>query len=369
MKSERKTIQRTEAGTPSMLILIVNPGATSTKIAVYRDEEELFRENILHSPAELAGFEHIVDQFAFRKTLVLKTLAGRGYRMSDFSAVCGRGGLLRHVPSSTYAIGGAVIADILHPPYGEHASSLGPLIAKALADAAGIPAYLVDPVSVDEMIPVARVSGLAGMERESFFHALNQKAVARKAAGLLNKPYEQVNLIVAHMGGGVSVAAHEKGRVVDLFNVKDDGSFSMDRGGALPVGAVVGLCFSGKTRQEIKKLLGTEAGVFSYLGTRDFREVEERAFSGEKQAKLIFDALAYQHAKDIGALAAALRFEVDAIVYTGGIANSERFCDAITAYVGRIAPILRLPGEEEMRALAEGALRVLRGEPAKEYTV
>lgn len=350
-----------------MLLLIINPGATSTKIAVYRGEDEVFRETISHAPEELAPFERVIDQLEFRKALVRSALERHALAMSDFSAVCARGGLLKHIPSGTYLINDAVLYDIYHPPYGEHASSLGPPIARALADEAGIPSYLVDPVSVDEMKPVARVSGFSGMERESFFHALNHKAVARKAAERLGKKYEEVNLIVAHMGGGVSVAAHEKGRVVDLFNVKDDGSFSMDRGGALPVGAVVNLCFSGREKREIKRLLGTESGVFSYLGTRDFREVEARAFSGDEQAKLIFDALAYQHAKDIGALAAALRFMVDAIVYTGGIARSERFCDAITSYVSRIAPILRFPGEEEMRALALGALSALRDGTGKEY--
>jgi len=351
-----------------MLLLIINPGATSTKIAVYEDETEVFLDTIHHSQQELSGFSHIIDQLDFRTGLVMQTLKEHGYTREQFDAVCSRGGLLRHVPSGTYRISDAVISDIYNPPYGEHASSLGPVIAKTLADLAGVPAFLVDPVSVDEMIPLARVSGFCGMERESFFHALNQKAVARKAAASLGKRYADVNLIVAHMGGGVSVAAHEKGRVIDLFNVKDDGSFSMDRGGALPVNAVVNLCFSGKSKQEIKKLLGMEAGVFSYLGTRDFQDVEQRMLGGDETAKLIFEAMAYQHAKDIGALAAVLKFDVDAIVFTGGIAHSDRFCSAIAAYVEKIAPVLRFPGEEEMRSLAEGALRVLRGETALDYS-
>ncbi len=350
-----------------MKILVLNPGATSTKIAVYEDETEVFCETIRHTQEELAGFRHVIDQLDFRRELVMETLRAHGFSRADFASVCSRGGLLKHIPSGTYRISDAVLQDIYHPPYGEHASSLGPVIAKQLADLAGITAFLVDPVSVDEMIPLARVSGYNGMERESFFHALNQKAVARKASAQLGKAYEEVNLIVAHMGGGVSVAAHEKGRVIDLFNVKDDGSFSMDRGGALPVNAVVKLCFSGLSQQEIKRLLGTESGVYSYLGTRDFREVEARMLSGDEQAALIFRAMAYQHAKDIGALAAVLRFDVDAIVLTGGIAYSSRFCDELSGYVQKIAPIIRIPGEEEMRALAEGALRVLHGEPAKEY--
>ena len=350
-----------------MKILVLNPGATSTKIAVYENGTEVFCETIRHTQDELAGFSHVIDQLDFRRELVMETLRTHGFSRADFAAVCSRGGLLKHIPSGTYRISDAVLQDIYHPPYGEHASSLGPVIAKQLADLAGIPAYLVDPVSVDEMIPLARVSGYKGMERESFFHALNQKAVARKASAQLGKAYEEVSLIVAHMGGGVSVAAHQKGRVIDLFNVKDDGSFSMDRGGALPVNAVIRLCFSGLSQQEIKRRLGTESGVFSYLGTRDFREVEARMLSGDEQATLIFKAMAYQHAKDIGALAAVLRFNVDAIVLTGGIAFSSRFCDELSGYVQKIAPIIRIPGEEEMRALAEGALRVLSGEPAKEY--
>ncbi|MEG2216366.1 MAG: butyrate kinase [Clostridia bacterium] len=351
-----------------MKLLVINPGATSTKIAVFEDEQEIFRKSIAHAEAELAQFSHIIDQLDVRMTLVKQVLAESGFAVGDFDAICGRGGLLRHIPSGTYCIDDHVIHDIYNPPYGEHASSLGPVMAKTLADSAGIPSYLVDPVSVDELTDVARISGFAGMERESFFHALNQKATARKAATQLGHAYEEVNLIVVHMGGGVSVAAHQRGRVVDMFNVKDDGSFSIDRGGALPVNAVINLCFSGKTKAEIKRMLGTEAGVFSYLGTRDFREVETRAFSGDTHARLIFDAIAYQHAKDIGAMAAVLHYDIDAIVYTGGIAFSDRLCDAITEYVGQLAPILRLPGEEEMRALADGALRVLRGEPAKDYS-
>lgn len=353
------------------LLLIINPGATSTKVAVYDDAydglKEVFSESVAHSAEELAGYEHVVDQLAFRDAVVLFALRRHGVSTSELSAVCSRGGLLKHIPSGTYRINDAVVEDIYHPPYGEHASSLGPLIAKGIADRAGIPAYFVDPVSVDEMEPIARVSGFCGMERESFFHALNHKAVGRKAAELLGKPYEELNLIVVHMGGGVSVAAHKKGRVADLFNVKDDGSFCMDRGGALPVNAVIKLCFSGKSQKEIKKTLGTQAGVFSYLGTRDFREVEARMLAGDVPAKQIFKAMAYQHAKDIGALAAALKFDVDAIVLTGGIAYSDRFCEEISGYVQKIAPILRIPGEEEMRALAQGASRVLHGEPAKEY--
>ncbi len=350
-----------------MRILVINPGATSTKIAVYEEETEAFSASLSHAPEELSGFVRVVDQLPLREGLVRGALAQAGYSPTSFDAVCSRGGLVRHIPSGTYAIDDMVIHDIYNPPFGEHASSLGPVIARSIADEAHIPAYLVDPVSVDELHPVARVTGLAGMERESFFHALNHKAIARKAASDLGKPYESLNLIIAHMGGGVSIAAHEKGRVVDVYNVKDEGSFSLDRGGSLPVSALVNLCYSGVTKQDLKRKLSFEAGVFSYLSTRDFREVEKRMLEGDETAQLIYRAMAYQHAKDIGAMAAVLRFAVDAIIFTGGIAHSERFCAEIRSYVEKIAPILRYPGEQEMKALALGALRVLRGEKARSY--
>lgn len=350
-----------------MRVLVINPGATSTKISIFEEEQEVFKKSIDHSASDLAPFEHVIDQFQYRKGLIEQALKEAGFKPQDFDAVCGRGGLLRHIPSGTYEVNDRVIKDIYNPPYGEHASNLGTILAKAIADEAGVKAYFVDPVSVDEMTEIAHVTGFAGMQRESFFHALNQKSMARKAARKLDKNYEEVNLIVVHMGGGVSVAAHEKGRVVDVYNVKDEGSFSMDRGGSLPVNAVINFCFSGKTKAEVKKILGSQAGVYSYLGTRDFREVEERAFSGDKEAKLVFDALVYQYCKDIGAMAAVLKFNVDGIVLTAGMAHSKKLCDAISDYVHKLAPIIILPGEEEMRSLAEGALRVLHGEKPKVY--
>ncbi len=350
-----------------MQVLVINPGATSTKISVFRGEEEVFKSSIPHAAEELAPFAHVVDQGPYRKQLILDALQNGGYKMEDFAAVCGRGGLLRHIPSGTYQITDAVIADVMDPPYGEHASNLGVLLSKELADSVGIPAYFVDPVCVDEMTEVAHVSGFKGMQRESFFHALNQKSIARKAAKQLGKAYEDCNLIVVHLGGGVSVAAHEKGRCVDVFNVKDEGAMGLDRGGSLPVNAVINLCFSGITKKEAKKMLGIESGAFSYVGTKDFREISQKAVAGEPEFKMIFDALAYQLAKDIGAMAAVLRGKVDAIVYTGGMAYSEEFTDAISSYVSHFAPVLVLPGEEEMRSLAEGALRVLNGEEARNY--
>lgn len=351
-----------------MKLLIINPGATSTKIAVYEDTTELFKAGIDHMAQDLAPFAHVVDQLDYRKDLILKTLAAANYELKDFSAVCGRGGLLRHIPSGTYRINDRMLEDIKNPPYGEHASNLGAVLSKELADSVGIPSFIVDPVCVDEMSDIAHLSGFKGMNRESFFHALNQKGMARRAAAQLGKKYEDLNMIVVHMGGGVSVAAHEKGRAIDVYNVKDEGSFSMDRGGSLPVNAVINLCYSGKTKAEVKKILGGEAGVYSYLHTKDFLSVEKNAFEqNDPESKMVFDALVYQHCKDIGAMAAVLHFNVDAIVLTGGMANSKRLCHEIENYVGKIAPIIILPGEAEMESLAAGAYRVLCGEAASEY--
>lgn len=344
-------------------ILVINPGATSTKICVFEDDNEVMRVGIDHDASEIAKYPKTVLQAPFRKEAILSTITEKGYKLEDFDAICGRGGLFKHIPSGTYKVNDAVIRDIENPPYGEHAANLGAYISKDLADSVGIPAFFVDPVCVDEFEPLARYSGLnyPGFERQSFFHALNHKSVARKAAKQLGKPYEELNLIVCHLGGGVSVAAHKKGRVVDVNNVKDDGAMGMDRGGSLPANALVNLCFKeGMTKADVKRIIGQEAGIYSYTGTKDFRDVENAAFDdGDEKMMEAFKAIAYQLAKDVGQMAAVLRFNVDAIVYTGGMAYSERFCDEISSYVSKVAPILRLPGEEEMRSLAEGALRAL----------
>ncbi|MBQ6621225.1 MAG: butyrate kinase [Mogibacterium sp.] len=354
-----------------MKILVINPGATSTKIAVFEDENEVMRVGIDHDAAKIAEYPHIVDQMPFRRDIILETITEKGYKLEDFDAICGRGGLFRHIPSGTYKVDDAVIEDIKHPPYGEHAANLGAYISKELADQVGIPAFFVDPVCVDELEPVARYSGLnyKGFERQSFFHPLNHKAVGRKAAKQLGKPYEELNLIICHLGGGVSVAAHKKGRVVDVNNVKDDGAMGMDRGGALPANALVNLCFQeGMTKADVKRIIGQEAGVYSYTGTKDFRTVENKAFDENDEVMMgAFRAIAYQLAKDIGAMSAVLRFNVDAIIFTGGMAYSERFCAEISSYVDKIAPIMRFPGEEEMKALAQGALRALTTGDYKVY--
>ena len=297
---------------------------------------------------------------------MLEAVAEGGFRLEDFDAVCGRGGLYRPIPSGTYAVSDRVMQDVEQAPYGEHPSNLGAYLARRIGDLVGIPAFFVDPVCVDEMTEVAHVSGFAEFRRLSQFHALNQKSVGRKAARQLGKSYEEARLIVCHLGGGVSVAAHDHGRVVDVFNVKDEGAMGMDRGGGLPVNQLIDYCYAGRSREEVKRTLGRRSGMLSYVGTTDFREICARVVDGDERFTAAYRALVYQLAKDIGAMAAVLHFEVDAIVYTGGMAYEQFFCDDITAYVGRLAPVLRFPGEEEMRALAEGALRVLHGEAQAE---
>lgn len=349
-----------------MKVLVINPGATSTKVAVFEEEQELLKKSIVHTAQELEGFDRVIDQADFRQRAVLEAVAEGGFLLEDFDAVCGRGGLYRPIPSGTYAVSDRVMQDVEQAPYGEHPSNLGAYLARRIGDLVGIPAFFVDPVCVDEMTEVAHVSGFAEFRRLSQFHALNQKSVGRKAARQLGKSYEEARLIVCHLGGGVSVAAHDHGRVVDVFNVKDEGAMGMDRGGGLPVNQLIDYCYAGRSREEVKRTLGRRSGMLSYVGTTDFREICARVVSGDERFTAAYRALVYQLAKDIGAMAAVLHFEVDAIVYTGGMAYEQFFCDDITAYVGRLAPVLRFPGEEEMRALAEGALRVLHGEAQAE---
>lgn len=333
---------------------------------MFEEEQELLKKSIVHTAQELEGFDRVIDQADFRQRAVLEAVAEGGFRLEDFDAVCGRGGLYRPIPSGTYAVSDRVMQDVEQAPYGEHPSNLGAYLARRIGDLVGIPAFFVDPVCVDEMTEVAHVSGFAEFRRLSQFHALNQKSVGRKAARRLGKSYEEARLIVCHLGGGVSVAAHDHGRVVDVFNVKDEGAMGMDRGGGLPVNQLIDYCYAGRSREEVKRTLGRRSGMLSYVGTTDFREICARVVSGDERFTAAYRALVYQLAKDIGAMAAVLHFEVDAIVYTGGMAYEQFFCDDITAYVGRLAPVLRLPGEEEMRALAEGALRVLHGEAQAE---
>lgn len=351
-------------------LLIINPGSTSTKIAIYDNEKPVLEETLRHSTEELAKYERIYDQYEFRKNIILETLNEKGINLTKLSAVVGRGGLLKPIDGGTYRVNERMLEDLKVGVLGEHASNLGGILAHEIASQLNIPAFIVDPVVVDEMEDVARISGMPELERKSIFHALNQKAVARRAAKELGKNYNEVNLIVAHLGGGVSVGAHKKGRVVDVNNALDgEGPFSPERTGGLPVGDLVKLCFSGKyTLEEMKKKIKGNGGLVAYLGTNDAREVVKMIKNGDKKAELVYKAMAYQVAKEIGSLAAVLEGKVDGIILTGGIAYDKEFTQWIIDRVSFIAKVFVYPGEDEMIALAEGGLRVLRGEEeAKEY--
>lgn len=347
------------------MILVINPGATSTKFAVYDGEKLLFKQTVEHSAAETGRFAKLADQHQYRLGLILAELELQGIKKSDLSAVVARGGLLKPLAGGTYAINEEMTADLKTAKYGEHASNLGAIMAKELADSLQLPSYIVDPVSVDELEPVARISGLPELERVSMSHALNMKAVARKVAKEMDKAYEDLNFIVVHLGTGVSVTPHRRGRMIDVNNAKEEGPFSPDRCGGLPATYLMKLCYSGRyTFDQMKEKLGSKGGVFAYLGTTDIREAFSMADSGDAKAKLVLEALSYQVAKEIGAMAAVLEGEVDKIILTGGIAYSERIVAEISRRVKFIAPVVVVPGEEELEALAFGALRVLRGEEA-----
>ncbi len=349
--------------------LIINPGSTSTKLGIFEDETLISEETLRHTTEEISQFEKIVDQLDFRKEMILNFLESAGQDIKSFNVIVGRGGLLKPIPSGTYAVTDKLVEDLENAVGGEHASNLGGILAKAIGDEIGVPSYIVDPVVVDELDDVARLSGVPELPRVSVFHALNQKAVAKRYAKEIGKPYDLLNLIVVHMGGGVSVGAHTGGKVVDVFNaLSGDGAFSPERAGAVPPAALVDMCFSGEyTQAEIKKKLIGAGGFNAYLGTNNAQEVYKRSLEDE-QAKLVFDAFVYQVSKDIGAMAAVLKGNVDQIILTGGIAHGEQVTADIRDRVSFIAPVTIYPGEDELLALAEGALRVINGiEKAREY--
>ncbi|KHO63346.1 butyrate kinase [Thermoanaerobacter sp. YS13] len=353
------------------LILVINPGSTSTKVAVFRDKEPVFTETLRHNTEELSKYKSIIDQFEFRTQAILNMLKEKGISLSEIDAIVGRGGLLKPIESGTYIVNEKMIEDLKKAERGEHASNLGGIIAYTLAKEHNIEAYIVDPVVVDELENIARITGMPEIEKSSIFHALNQKAIARRLAADLNKKYEEANLIIAHLGGGISIGAHKHGRVVDVNDaLNGEGPFSPERAGGLPVLDLVKLCYSGKyTYQEMKKKLIGQGGIVAHLGTNDVREVYKKIEEGDKKAELILDAMAYQTAKEIGAMAVVLKGHVDAIGITGGIAYNEDFVKRISERVKFIAPVYVYPGEDEMLALAQGAYRVLSGEEkAKMYS-
>lgn len=350
--------------------LIINPGSTSTKIAVFEDENILFEKTLRHSTEEISKYEHIADQYEFRMNIIKDALKENGIELSSLSSVVGRGGLLKPIEGGTYGINDTMCEDLKVGVSGEHASNLGGMIAYSIAKSQNIPSFIVDPVVVDELDDIARLSGHPCFERASIFHALNQKAVARRAATELGKSYDDINLIVVHLGGGISVGAHKHGRVIDVNNALDgDGPFTPERSGSLPVGQVVKACFSGKyTQQEVAKMVKGNGGLNAYLNTNDAKSVEEMAQAGNDKAKQVFNAMAYQVAKSIGECAVVLDGDVDGIVITGGIAYSKSFVEYVSNKVKFISRIFVYPGEDELLALAQGGLRVLRGEEkAKEY--
>ena len=354
----------------SIRSLIINPGSTSTKIGVFEDETQIFDKTLRHSTEEIAQFPDIYSQKDFRKEIILDALKEAGIAPESFDVIVGRGGLLKPIPGGTYAVSDELLADLKNPPQGEHASNLGGLLAREIADPLGLPSYIVDPVVVDELEPVARISGVPEIPRVSIFHALNQKAMARRYAKEVGRPYEELRLIVVHMGGGVSVGAHKGGRVIDVFNALDgDGAFSPERAGGVPSGALVRMCYeSGLTEKEMKKKITGNGGFNAYLGTNDAREVDRLVDEGDAKAALVRDAFVFQMSKDIGSMAAVLDGKVDAIIMTGGIAYDKAVTDGITAKVSFIAPVVLYPGEDELLALAQGALRVMNGEEeAKVY--
>jgi len=352
-------------------ILAINPGSTSTKIAVYADTTPVFIQTIRHTAEELAPFELVTDQFNFRKELILKELENAEIPLSQIKVIMGRGGLLKPVESGIIAVNDVMVNDLESCSYGEHASNLGGLIAFDLAQSlpnAG--AFITNPVVVDELDDLARLSGHPLLPRRSIFHALNQKAVAREHAKSIMRKYEELNLIVVHLGGGVTVGAHKKGRVIDVNQGLDgDGPFSPERTGTLPVGDLVRLCYSGDyTMKQIMKMVKGEGGLVAYLGTNSAYEVEQRVASGDKEAKYIYDGMAYQISKEIGGMVAVLKSDVDGILITGGIAYDKYFVNQIISYIHRMAPVHVYPGEDEMKALAMNGLRLILGDVvARDY--
>lgn len=354
----------------SIKSLIINPGSTSTKIGVFEDENLLFEETLRHSTEEISQFDTIVDQKDFRKKIITDLLEEKQFDLKTLNVVVGRGGMLKPIPGGTYAVTDELLADLKVGVQGQHASNLGGILAREIGDSLGIPSYIVDPVVVDELMPIARYSGVPELPRTSVFHALNQKAVAKRYAREAGKPYEELRLIVVHMGGGVSVGAHENGRVVDVFNALDgDGAFSPERAGGVPSGALIRMCYSGKYTQKeaMAKIIGG-GGFNAYLGTNDMREVTRRANEGDEKASEAKQAFLLQVSKDIGSMACVLKGKVDRIIVTGGIAYGEDVVAALKERAEWIAPFTVYPGEDELLALAQGAIRVMTGEEqAKTY--
>jgi len=344
-------------------LLIINLGSTSTKVSVSKSEELLFTESVNHPAETLKQYSTIIDQYDLRKETILGILTGKGMSLDDIDGIASRGGNMKPVPGGIYEICLEMIADMKSGKFGQHPNMCGGIVAYNLGKERGIPALTVDPPTVDEMSPLAHYSGIPQITRQSSFHALNQKATARKIAAQLGKRYEEVNLIVAHLGGGISVGAHRKGQVIDVNNALDgDGPFSPERAGTLPAGDLVKLCFSGTySREQVLRFVQGGGGLVAYLGTTSGLEIEKRISAGDLQAAEVFEAMAYQIAKEIGSCSAVLEGEVDAIALTGSLAYSKRLTESLKQKVSFIAEVLLDPGENEMAALAAGAMRYFTG--------
>lgn len=345
-----------------MRILVINPGSTSTKVAVYDNEKQLWSENVYHSAEELSRFSHVNEQHDFRKELIIKTLHAAGFSL-QFDAVIGRGGLLKPTQGGVYLVNEKIKYDLLNSRM-EHASNLGAIIADEIAKGCDCPAYIADPVVTDEMCDLARVTGMPEISRISIFHALNSRAVSRKYAASIGRKYDDLNLIVVHLGGGISIGAHSKGRVVDVNNALDgDGPFSPERSGSIPTRQLVDLCFSGKySYDDIRKMINGHGGLYAHLGTTDARSIVAEIKSGNRHAYNVLHAMAYNIAKSIGSMHVVLKQKTDAIIMTGGMANNDYVVKEILSWIEGLAPIVIVPGEDEMGALAMNALGALNGE-------
>jgi len=345
-------------------ILAINPGSTSTKIAVYENEQPVISRTIRYSRSEIDRCGNILGQETMRLQDVIRTLEEAGVAPDSLHALVGRGGLVQPIDSGVYEINERMISDLEDPSSAAHASALGAIITYSLAKLWGKPAYVVDPIVVDELDQYAKLTGFPGIERRSVFHALNQKAIARRCAREMGIPYENGRFIVAHMGGGITVGAHRYGRVIDVNDaLAGEGPFTPERTGAIPLLPLIELCYSGAyTEQEMYEIVTKKGGMMAYLGTNDLQKCERLVKEGDEYAALVMESMAYQISKEIGAMTAALEGRVDAIILTGGLAFSTRFTGAIKQRVGLIAPIHVYPGEDEMLALTEGVLRVLRGQ-------
>lgn len=348
----------------SIKSLIINPGSTSTKIGVYEDETLLFEETLRHSTEEITRFSSILEQKDFRKEIIINILKEKNFDITLLQVIVGRGGMLKPIPGGTYAVTDELLEDLKIGKQGQHASNLGGILARELGDSIGVPSYIVDPVVVDELDAISRYSGVPELPRTSVFHALNQKAAAKRYAKENGKSYESMNLIVVHMGGGVSVGAHKAGRVIDIFNALDgDGAFSPERAGCVPSGALIKMCFSGSfCEQEIYSKIVGKGGFNAYCGTNDMRDVDKMILNGDTHAEEVREAFIMQVAKDIGSMATVLDGKVDRIIITGGIAYDTIVVDGLRKRSEWIAPFQVYPGEDELLALAQGALRVLKRE-------